>query len=186
MAGGQPQRPARPTAHKVLSPSLYNDPSYCHTWMDWAETRMQELWKMFVNADMARDVAGQEETDKITKMQQKHDEKLCLLRNGHVEAKRKHDNQKASDVDAKTAALTKREKDLREARLRMERIEAESATYDSLCKDVKRVGERINEAIREMKSLTSGKGRPEQAFKRWEGTHCTAEIKTMFQKIIIQ
>jgi hypothetical protein len=31
---GEPMRPVRPTAHKLLSPSLYNDLPLCHPWID--------------------------------------------------------------------------------------------------------------------------------------------------------
>lgn len=31
---GEPMRPLRPAAHKLLSPSLYNDLPSCHPWID--------------------------------------------------------------------------------------------------------------------------------------------------------
>tara|TARA_R110002003_G_scaffold186_7_gene14570 strand:- start:14990 stop:15298 length:309 start_codon:yes stop_codon:yes gene_type:complete len=80
------------------------------------------------------------------------------------------------------AVLKKREDELQEAEAKFERRKADSKTYEALCNDGQSLGEQMNDAVREMRSLIGGKGWLENASERWETTRCTVDIKTMLHK----
>jgi hypothetical protein len=75
--------------------------------------------------------------------------------------------------------VTKREDTLKAAEPKVKQIQAQSKRYKDVCKDVKNLGEKINDAVHEMKTLVVGKGHPERAFMRWENTHCGPDVKAV-------
>jgi hypothetical protein len=79
--------------------------------------------------------------------------------------------------------VTKREDTLKAAELKVKQIQAQSKRYEDVCKDVKNLGEKINDAVHEMKTLVVGKGHPERAFMRWENTHCGPDVKAVLVQL---
>ncbi|KAH7078945.1 hypothetical protein BKA63DRAFT_591783 [Paraphoma chrysanthemicola] len=180
---GEPLRSTRPISHEVASPSLYKDLLNCHDWIEWAEERMQALWKSLVDADVAREATLQDTNTRIGELQRDHTIDFQIAPQDQITSRAENDAQSQRDIAEKAVALDIREKELQAEQARFEQMKAESTTYDTLCKEVQRFGETINGAVREMESLSDGKGRPEAAYKRWEGTYCTADVKSTLQKL---
>jgi hypothetical protein len=82
--GGEPARPLRPTEHRLLSPSLYEDIDGYHTWIDWAEGRMQQIWKAVIDADIERSSMLEKNKVLAAKLYREQYKELQNLRKGLV------------------------------------------------------------------------------------------------------
>jgi DNA repair ATPase RecN len=87
--------------------------------------------------------------------------------------------EKLKKVQERLDTIAKREEELAVLEAAVEQVQTNRKTYEDLCRHVQELGTKINNAVREMKSMKAGKGGPEHAFKRFERRYSGPELKTM-------
>jgi len=179
----EPSRPVRPAPDEALEPDLHNELARCHHWIDWADTRMQEIWRAIIDADVERELTAKKESVKTAQLRQQHDSAIWAVQNELHLVQRNNSAEKLEEAGRRIAAVERREAALAAAEANIERAQAHLNTYADLCKDVQDLGIKIKDAVREMKTMTGCKGHSEHAFKRWESMHCGPEFKSILTKV---
>ncbi|CAO2657201.1 Nn.00g033270.m01.CDS01 [Neocucurbitaria sp. VM-36] len=166
----EPKRPLRPKFLKVLGPSLYNDLARLHDWVEWAGQYIDELEKKVVDGEITRAQDQKVAANVMAELQKKYELKLS---NSHIGF-----NELTTQAWEKNAreAFEQRKEDLKAAEVKAKRLQAESKTYQDLCDVVQSMSEKTGKAVREMRTLTAAKNRPQQAFDRWEKLYCEPNI----------
>ncbi|KAI4692585.1 hypothetical protein J4E81_007001 [Alternaria sp. BMP 2799] len=166
LGNAAPPRPSRDVLDffPVLLPFVTRD--------EWLERRAEELSIEKIDADEKR-VAAEEKLAEMTLKIDKEREEL-------EEAQKMHAIQlqvKDKAISEREANLARQEEEAKDSGLRPRWIPNNEGPDADLYDAVWALGDKTDKAMREMRTLVAGRGRPEQAFSRWEKTFCLQNIK---------
>ncbi|KAF1841585.1 uncharacterized protein K460DRAFT_409044 [Cucurbitaria berberidis CBS 394.84] len=176
---GEPGRPPRPAAQKAFGPSLYSELARCYTWGEWAELYIEELERKMADGSIERALQRTRAADEMTTLHQEYKQKLHIAQTSSLATMEQESERRMQEANAKLTSLMKREKDPKVAEAKVRRMQAELKTYQDLSDAVEHMGDKIEKAVREMRTLTAGKSRPQQAFDRWEKLYCEPSIRVV-------
>ncbi|KAI4935996.1 hypothetical protein J4E85_001324 [Alternaria conjuncta] len=142
------------------------------TRLEWLENRNCELSSATTDANQKRIAAEKLLEDRTMEIDKKREE-LREARELHAIQLQVRDKA-MSEIEAK---LARQEEEAKDSGLRPRWIPNSEGPDADLYDAVWALGDKTDKAMREMRTLVAGRGRPEQAFSRWEKTFCLQNIK---------
>lgn len=165
----EPDRPLRPAVQKASGPGLYSELTRCYTYMEWAESYVRDVEMRIVDKDMHHAEDRKRTADTIAALRETHQEQLNSPCEQWVEAAPENSNQAL-------IFLKKREEAVKASEAKMKRVEAKSKTYQHLCHNILKLGDKVDNALRDVKNLTARKKTHQSAFEKWEKQYCMPVI----------
>jgi flagellar biosynthesis/type III secretory pathway protein FliH len=151
--------------------------------MDWFEVCMQHLWKLTIEADVDRSLMVKKHEEAVATVRAKCEEEVQRAQRKLLAPTLHMIEEKEKKADTALAAIAKRETELATAEAGLEQLKEQSKTYQNLCESIHNLGVKNTDALRELKSIASGKAMLEGSVKKWETLHCGTDLRDIIAKV---